>query len=205
MTVEARLRHQVQDDFAIDRRLENRAPLFELLAKWRGVGEIAVVRDGDLPLRAIHGERLRIANVRRSRRGIARMPDGHRANQVVQNIAIESLRNQSHAAVHAELLAIRGDDAGALLAAVLERVKAVVSQFCGIRMTVNAEHAAVMFRVLLHGPLARAELWHRRKTNPAFARSDQSCRLSFPWCAESSSTRDHEVQLPARRTRPLLF
>jgi hypothetical protein len=44
---------------------------------------------------------------------------------------------------------VAGDDAGAFLPAMLERVKAVVGQFGGIRMTENAEHAAVMFGVIL--------------------------------------------------------
>jgi hypothetical protein len=43
-----------------------------------------------------------------------------------------------------------GDDAGALLAAMLQRVKAVVGEFGGVRMTENAEHTAIMFGVVLH-------------------------------------------------------
>ena len=41
----SRLREQVQDDLAIDRRLENRAALLEFIAQHAGVDEIAVVPD----------------------------------------------------------------------------------------------------------------------------------------------------------------
>ena len=55
---------------------------------------------------------------------------------------------------------VAGHNAGALLAAMLQRVEAVVGQLGGIRMTENAEHTAVMFGVSLHrarGGYATAE------------------------------------------------
>ena len=56
-----------------------------------------------------------------------------------------------------KLPVVAGDDAGAFLSAMLERVKPVVGEFGGIRMAENAEHAAVMFGVilLLHRPRRR--------------------------------------------------
>jgi hypothetical protein len=51
---------------------------------------------------------------------------------------------------------VAGDDAGAFLAAMLERVKTVVGEFRGIRVAENAEHAAVMFGIVsLHRSRAR--------------------------------------------------
>ena len=47
--------------------------------------------------------------------------------------------------------AITGDDTRALLTAMLKSVKSVVSQFGRIRMTENAENAAIMFWMVLHG------------------------------------------------------
>src|SRR5260370_24610958 len=73
-----------------------------------------------------------------------------RAHQLMENLAGEDLRNQPHAAMRAESPAVGRDDAGALLPAMLQRVKAVVSQLRGIRMAVNAEDTAVMFRIILH-------------------------------------------------------
>jgi hypothetical protein len=50
---------------------------------------------------------------------------------------------------------VAGHDAGAFLPAMLERVETIVSEFGRIRMTENAEHAAVMsgiISLLLHRP-----------------------------------------------------
>jgi hypothetical protein len=52
---------------------------------------------------------------------------------------------------------VAGDDPGAFLPAMLERVKPVVGQFGGVRMAKNAEHTAIMSGViLLHDLLAPA-------------------------------------------------
>jgi hypothetical protein len=44
---------------------------------------------------------------------------------------------------------VAGDDAGAFLAPMLERIESVVGQFRGIRVAENAEHTAIMFGVIL--------------------------------------------------------
>ena len=74
------------------------AARFQFVAQLRGVGEIAVVRDGDLAARAIDGQRLGVAQVRRAGGGIARVADGHVADEAVQDFAVENLRDQAHAA-----------------------------------------------------------------------------------------------------------
>ena len=79
------------------------------------------------------------------------MADGNVANQIVQNFAIEHLRDQAHAFVDAEVFAIADDDPGALLSAMLQGIKAIVRQFCCVRMPVNAKNTAIMFRIILHG------------------------------------------------------
>ena len=59
------LRHQVQDDFAVDRGLENRALGFEFIAQLGGVGQVAVVGDGDLAAarnRTVSGWALRMCD-----------------------------------------------------------------------------------------------------------------------------------------------
>src|SRR5947209_13744635 len=50
----------------------------------------------------------------------------------------------------AKMPAIGGHNTGAFLAAMLQGVKPVVSQFGRVRVAVNAEYAAIMFRVELH-------------------------------------------------------
>ena len=78
------------------------------------------------------------------------MPDGHFADECVKFFAVKNLRHQSHANMLAELPAVAGDNARAFLAAMLEGVQAVVRQLGGIPVAVNAEHAAVVFGVVLH-------------------------------------------------------
>ena len=56
------------------------------------------------------------------------MADGHVPDQLVQDVAVEDLRDEPHALVLAELFAVGGDDAGAFLAAMLQGVEAVVGQ-----------------------------------------------------------------------------
>lgn len=109
------------------------------------------------------------------------MANGHVADQTVKHFAIENLRHQPHAPVHAKLFAVARDNAGAFLPAMLQRVKAVVREFGGIRMTENAEHAAIMFGVMLHATECccvdrskRALVWHRN-----FARSSQLTKNLF--------------------------
>jgi hypothetical protein len=49
-----------------------------------------------------------------------------------------------------ELLSVRGYNARTLLAAMLERIKAVVREFGGVGMSINAEDATIMFGIMLH-------------------------------------------------------
>ena len=48
------LGHEVEDDLAIDGGLENGALGLELVAQHGGIGEVAIVGDGDLAPGAIH-------------------------------------------------------------------------------------------------------------------------------------------------------
>src|SRR6266699_1220020 len=73
-----------------------------------------------------------------------------RAHQLMEELAGKDLRNQAHAAMRAELSALGRDDARALLPAMLERKEPGERQLRGIRMAVNAEDPAVMFRIILH-------------------------------------------------------
>ena len=78
------------------------------------------------------------------------MTDGDLPHHVMQNVPLEHLRDQSHALVHMKLGSIRSDDPRTFLASVLQRIKAIVRQFRGVGMSINAKHTAVMFRVVLH-------------------------------------------------------
>src|SRR6516164_4135228 len=87
------------------------------------------------------------------------MPHCHLAHHFMERVAAEDLRDQPHALMGVKLLAVAGNDARALLAAMLESVQTVISQFRGVWVTKNAEYAAIMFGIALH-------LFLCRKLNP---------------------------------------
>ena len=129
------------------------------------------------------------------------MPDGHVSRERVQHIAVENLRDQTHALVGAELIAIGADDAGALLPAMLQGVEAVVGQIGGVGMAVNAEDAAIMFWVVLHG-LRNA----RRIPTSRFPHSKlQSQRSRFREMTQTNRNRSPAAERDGRYSRVLLF
>jgi len=150
VTIGAGLGHQMEDNFAIDRCLENRAFGLKLIAKFRGVGQVAIMGNRNLAAGAIHRERLSIADVGGPRRGITSMAHGNFADHVVEDIALENLRDQAHALVGVELPAVGRDYAGAFLSPVLEGIETVVRQFGGVRVSVNAKDSAIMLGIVLH-------------------------------------------------------
>ncbi len=150
MAILAGLGHEMQNNLAVDCRLEDRAAILELVAKLSRVGQIAIMRDRNLPPGAIHGQRLGIAQMGRAGRGITSVADGHGAWQLVQEISFKNLRNQPHSFVRAELLPIACNNTGAFLASMLQRVETVVRQLSGVWMTKNAEHATIMLGIILH-------------------------------------------------------
>ena len=138
VAVQGGLSHEIENDLAIDGRLEHGAFGLQLVAQLRCVGQVAVMGDSDLAPNAIAGQGLGVAQMGGAGRGIARVPDGHGADQVVQNLPVKDLRDQTHAFMGAELPAIRADNAGAFLPPMLQGIKAVIGQFRGVRMPKNA-------------------------------------------------------------------
>src|SRR4051812_36583321 len=61
-----------------------------------------------------------------------------------------------------EFAILAGDDAGAFLAAMLQGIQAVVCEFSGVGMAINAEHTAVVFWIVVHVQERRAT---RNKTS----------------------------------------
>ena len=61
---------------------------------------------------------------------------------------VERVGHVAHRARDAHLLAVGGGDAGALLAAVLERVEAEIREVGGFGMAEDAEDAALVFELV---------------------------------------------------------
>ena len=81
--------------------------------------------------------------------GITRVPEGARALEALEFVLPENLRDQPHVAMQLEAgaRAVAGDDAGALLPAMLEGEEPVVGEHRRIRMTEDGEDAALVHRV----------------------------------------------------------
>jgi len=82
----------------------------------------------DLPVLARDAERLRLENRDLARGRVAHVYDRARATQSIEMSLIEGLGNVTHRALESQLSAIRRDDAARLLAAMLQRVEAEISQ-----------------------------------------------------------------------------
>ncbi len=78
----------------------------------------------------------------------------------------------------------------------LQCVKTVVGQLRGIRMTVNAEDAAIMFWIILHGLRNARGLCHSEKTNPV------PCAFYMSACALVEQSRNSVFQVVTRWRRP---
>ena len=117
----------------------------ETLARLGREGEVAVVADGDLSVRAgVNEEGLRLAHRDLARGRVARVADGRDAGQTVEPLLVEDLGDEPHRALRAEHCAVGGDDAARLLPAVLQLVEAEVGEPRGVVVPVDAEHAALV-------------------------------------------------------------
>ncbi len=163
----AALRDQVEDEFAVGRRLKQRTALLEALPQLARVREVAVVAERDVARLVVDDEGLHVGEVvRRARRRVADMADGAVAEERLGEEALvaEDVEHEAEVAVdghHAALAALvvgGGHDARALLPAVLERVEAVVRLARGVAAAEDAEDAAV-FLDLSHRKAGRG--WRR--------------------------------------------
>ncbi len=74
-----RLRDQMHDDFGVAGGLENRALALQPCADFMRIDQVAVVRQRDHALVALHQDGLRVEQRGVAGGGVARVPDGQRA------------------------------------------------------------------------------------------------------------------------------
>ncbi len=106
------------------------------------------MRNSHLAAHAIDHERLRIFDRAGAGRRITGVPERACALQPCQFILTENLRDQTHVLMHEKAGPgpIAGDDAGALLSAMLQRKQTIIRQHRGVRMTEHAEKPALVLR-----------------------------------------------------------
>src|SRR5437764_1614351 len=136
----------MQNDLAIGGRLKNRTFAFELVAQKTRINPVAVVRDRQLAAYAIDHKGLRVFDRARAGGRVARVSECTRAFQFFQLSLTKDLRDQAHVLVQNERRAwpVTRDNAGALLAAMLQGEKPVVSQDGRVWMAEHADEPALM-------------------------------------------------------------
>ena len=119
---------QVEDQFGIRTRLEQRAAAFKNAALCRRVGQVAVMGDGKRTARERVGrQRLDVAGGRAARRGVTDVSDGAAARDAAHLCLIERGMDKAGSLAADDLsVFVRPGDAGRFLAAVLQCVKAEV-------------------------------------------------------------------------------
>ena len=143
-------RDQVDDDLAVDRRLEDRPTRLELRAQLLGVHQVPVVGDPERALRPLDDEGLAVLEHGRPARRIAVVADREPPLEPRQHVLPEDLGNVPHPPVADERLAIGGDDAGGLLATVLQGVQCEVRQRSGLGVAVDANDATLFVELVEH-------------------------------------------------------
>ena len=139
----ARPGHQVQHDFGIAGGLENGPVALEIAPQFRRIRDVAVVRHRDLSLIAGHRKRLRIQQHRIAGGGIARVPDGQFAGQLVQHSGREDIGDMTHLADTVDGAAVAGRNPSAFLSPMLKSVQAEIGEIGGFGMAVNGENATL--------------------------------------------------------------
>ena len=113
-------RDEMDDHFSVAGRLEQAAAPYQLLAQLVGIGEIAVVADGETAEFEIGEKRLDVAHRHFAGGRVAHMADPGMPRQPADHVlGAEILADMAHGAMGVKLLAVIGDDPGRFLAAML--------------------------------------------------------------------------------------
>ncbi len=143
-------RDEVQEHLGVGGRLEDRAVALQFALQGLGVGEIAIMSDREAAARELGEERLDIAFERAAGGRVADMANGPIANQLVDDGGRrKAVADEADMALGKELPTIGRNDAGRLLAAVLQRVEAEGGEGGGVAMAEHAKHAAFFVQLVV--------------------------------------------------------
>ena len=141
-------REQGGDDLRVGRAAERKPALAQLVVELDGVGQVAVVGEGQLaPVVPPHG--LRVLPRAAAGGRVANVADRHVALERPQLLLVEDLRDEPGVAQGGDVTALAGGDPRRLLTAVLERVEAEVGEPGDVVPgRVHAEHPALIARAV---------------------------------------------------------
>src|SRR5438876_724474 len=75
--------------------------------------------------------------------------NGQTARELREHAGLENFLDFPHGAVHVQLFAVAGDDAGGFLAAMLQRVKTEISEVRGFGVTEDAEDTTLVVKMIV--------------------------------------------------------
>ena len=142
------LNDDIGNDFGVGAGVEDGALLFQLVPQLHGVGQVAVVGKSHAALVMVDDQGLDVALVVRTGGGVAHVAHHNVAQaQRGQMLRGEHLVDQARVPVRGEHAVIVDDDAGALLAPVLEGKKAVIGEGGQVRGLVGKDAKDAAFFV----------------------------------------------------------
>ena len=136
---------EVQHHLGVGGRLADRTILDQLMSQRQPVGEVAVVADGEAAALDLGEQRLHVAQNGLAGGGVADVADRRVSGELLDDVGVgEGVADQAETPLGVETAAIEGDDAGGLLAAVLQRVQAERGDGGGVGVAEDAEYAAFL-------------------------------------------------------------
>ena len=170
----------MQNNLGIAGRLENRPVALQIAPQFRRVCDITVVRNRDLPFIAFNRKWLRIPQHCVAGSRVTGMADGKFPRQAVHHAWRKNIGHMSHVFVAISPAPIARADSCALLAPMLQCVKAQISEIGCLRMSVDRHHSA--FVVKLIRPYVHVDLKDARENFPKVASTRRS-RSRSPICS----------------------
>src|SRR5258708_6844169 len=139
----------MHDNFGVAVGLEDGAAMLEAAAPLGGVGEVAIVAQRNFAFVAVDHDGLGVEESFVARSGVARVADGETSRKLREDAGLENFFDLAHGAVHVQLFAVAGNNAGGFLSAMLQRVKAEIGEVRRLGMAEDAEDTTLVVKMIV--------------------------------------------------------
>jgi hypothetical protein len=133
---------------------EDRTALFQLVAHFLGVDQVAVMGDGDAAPGIVDGDRLAVLDIVAAGRGVAHVPDGAPARKTLEGILVlEHIGDEAESDMGPKPGAVGSGDAAPFLAAMLQCVKTEIGHIGRFGVAIDSENTAFFVEFIEHKTL----------------------------------------------------
>ena len=137
---------QMRQQFAVGIGLEQRAVLLEVICDLAGVDHVSLARQGEITGQMMEKQGLHVVQAALGGIGILHAAESLRAGKGLEFPVGEDLAQQAQPAVAVRLAAlVKRADSTAFLSPVLEVVKAIVDQGCGVRDAIDCQYTHILY------------------------------------------------------------